>query len=237
MSPSHRAELPPDQPPEQPVPPHTEGAAPGPVDNPDGSAPAPPEADELDVLVDRLAAQQAQDAADAPESAPEADGADSALLAEEMDTLLGTLDGQREAVARKAEGLDDGQASTHLVGSATTVTGIIRHLADTERYWFREVVGGAPATEVGYRWFEDDTVDAEWRLEAGASLSEALADYAQACEQSRAQIAGRDGAEELRSLREVRTVRWVVAHMLAETSRHLGHLDLITELLDGRTGV
>lgn len=237
MSPSHRAELPPDQPPDHSVPPDAEGTTPGLVDNPDGSAPAPPEADELDLLVDRLAAQQAQDAADAPETAPEGDGAQSALLAEEMATLLGILDGQREDVARKAEGLDDGQASTHLVGSATTVTGIVRHLADTERYWFREVVGGVPAEEVGYRWFDDETVDAEWRLEAGASLSEALADYAQACEHSRAQIAGRSGAEELRGLREVRTVRWVVAHMLAETSRHLGHLDLITELLDGRTGV
>ena len=38
------------------------------------------------------------------------------------------------------------------------------------------------------------------------------------------------------NLREVRTVRWVVTHMIAETSRHLGHLDVLTELLDGRTG-
>lgn len=237
MSPSHRADLPPDQPPDHSVRPGVGGGASAPLDNPDGSAPAPPAADELDVLVDRLAAQQAQDTADAPEAAPEADGGEPALLAEEMATLLALLDGQREAVARKVEGLDDGQASTHLVGSATTVTGIIRHLADTERHWFREVIGGVPVAEAGYRWFEADALDAAWRLEAGASLSEALADYARACEHSRAQVAGRDGGEELRGLREARTVRWVVAHMLAETSRHLGHLDLITELLDGRAGV
>src|SRR5699024_2154367 len=77
----------------------------------------------------------------------------------------------------------------------------------------------------------------EWRLEPGAALSEALADYTAACEHSRAQIAGRSGEEEVRALREVRTVRWVVTHMIAETSRHLGHLDVLTELLDGRTGV
>jgi len=201
-------------------------------DDPDGSAPGPPEPEDLDVLVDRLAAEQARQSEAAPEQGP-----GSALLAEEMTTLLSILDGQREAVARKVDGLDDGQASGRMVASATTVTGIIRHLADTERFWFREVVGGLPGAEAGYRWFDEHDHDAEWRLEPGAALSEALADYTAACEHSRAQIAGRSGEEEVRALREVRTVRWVVTHMIAETSRHLGHLDVLTELLDGRTGV
>jgi len=231
MSPADRPDLPPDQPPDHSAadPAHRPPA--GAVDDPDGSAPAPPEPEDLDVLVDRLAAEQARRPEAAPEETP-----GSALLAAEMATLLSILDGQREAVARKVEGLDDGQASGHMVGSATTVTGIIRHLADTERFWFRGVVGGLPWAEVGYRWCDEHDPDAEWRLEPGASLSEALSDYTAACEHSRAQIAGRSGEEELRALREVRTVRWVVTHMIAETSRHLGHLDVLTELLDGRTG-
>lgn len=233
MTPSDRRDLPPDQPPDHSVPDPFQRSAPGVFDDPDGSAPAPPEPEDLDKLVDRLAAEQAQ----RPEEPEPADSAGSALLASEMTTLLGILDGQREAVARKIEGLDDGQASTPLVGSATTVTGIIRHLADTERCWFREVVGALPREAVGYRWFDEHDPDAEWRLEPGASLAEALSDYLEACAHSRAQIAGRSGEEELRGLREARTVRWVITHMIAETSRHLGHLDVLTELIDGRTGV
>src|SRR5699024_10676120 len=67
-------------------------------DDPDGSAPGPPEPEDLDVLVDRLAAEQARQSEAAPEQGP-----GSALLAEEMTTLLSILDGQREAVARKVD--------------------------------------------------------------------------------------------------------------------------------------
>src|SRR5690625_4874912 len=56
-------------------------------DDPDGSAPGPPEPEDLDVLVDRLAAEQARQSEAAPEQGP-----GSALLAEEMTTLLSILD-------------------------------------------------------------------------------------------------------------------------------------------------
>src|SRR5690625_6772782 len=81
-------------------------------DDPDGSAPGPPEPEDLDVLVDRLAAEQARQSEAAPEQGP-----GSALLAEEMTTLLSILDGQREAVARKRseEHTSELQSRGHLV--------------------------------------------------------------------------------------------------------------------------
>jgi hypothetical protein len=32
------------------------------------------------------------------------------------------------------------------------------------------------------------------------------------------------------------SVRWVLIHMIEETARHAGHLDVIREFLDGSTG-
>jgi len=158
------------------------------------------------------------------------------LLAGERETLEGFLDFLRATIRWKTEGLDDQQASRRLVGSETTVTGMLHHLADTERYWFREVLGGVPLEDVGYRWSDGHDTSREWSPAPGASLREALADYLAATEQSRAQLSGREPEEELRGGKEPRTVRWVLTHMVEETARHAGQLDILVELLDGRTG-
>ncbi|ATG53295.1 mini-circle protein [Brachybacterium vulturis] len=190
--------------------------------------------------MDRLAAEQ--DAPGAPGAEPvgtdaTADGRpEPPLLAGEQETLEGFLDFLRATVLRKAAPLSDEQAARHLVGSDTTVTGMLRHLADTERYWFREVLGGVPLEDVGYRWSDGHDTESEWVLAAGASLEEALGDYRGATEQSRSQLSGREPAEELHGGNEVRTVRWVLTHMVEETARHAGQLDILVELLDGRTG-
>lgn len=175
----------------------------------------------LDDLTDRLAAEQR------PEPP---------LLGGERETLEGFLDFLRATVLWKTEGLSDEQAARRLVDSETTVTGMLRHLADTERYWFREVLGGVPLADVGYSWSDGQDTSGEWTLPLGASLAEAREDYRSATEQSRAQLGARDPGKELRGGGEVRTVRWVLAHMVEETGRHAGQLDILVELLAGRTG-
>ncbi|ASK67192.1 mini-circle protein [Brachybacterium avium] len=196
--------------------------------------------EDLDTLVDRLAAEQSEPGAPAAGpagTAAEADGRpEPPLLAGERETLEGFLDFLRATLLWKAAPLSDEQASRRLVGSDTTVTGMLRHLADTERYWFREVLGGVPLEDVGYCWSDGQDTDREWRLPAGASLRDALDDYRGATEQSRSQLAGREPEEELHGGNEVRTVRWVLTHMVEETARHAGQLDILVELLDGRTG-
>lgn len=196
----------------------------------------------LDDLVDRLAAEQrgaiAAEQAQAQESAdePAAQRPESPLLGGERETLEGFLDFLRATVLCKTEGLSDEQAARRLVSSETTVTGMLRHLADTERYWFRAVLGGVPLEDVGYSWSDGHDASGEWTLPLGASLAEAREDYRSATEQSRAQLGARDPGEELHGGGEVRTVRWVLAHMVEETARHAGQLDILVELLDGRTG-
>lgn len=213
-------------------------------ENPSGSIGTPPPApgNALDSLVDHLARTHADAQEPTPETVEE-DVEDARpeppLLGEELATASGFLDFLRATIEMKCGGLTDDQASSAPLGSLTSAIGLVRHLADVERYWFRGVIGGIPREEVGYRWMDasaDGDPDAEFRLERDASLAEALADYREACETSRKALVGRGAADEVRGARTPRTVRWVVVHMIEETARHVGHLDAVVELVDGRTG-
>ncbi|GAA1490034.1 DinB family protein [Brachybacterium sacelli] len=222
MSPNHRAE--------------PEGAE---VTADRAAAEAPGAPDQLDVLVDRLADEQA-----ALETASDDDAfgtlpgdrPEPPAVAGEMETLQGFLDVQRATVVRKVTGLSDEQAARRLVGSATTVTGVVRHLATSERFWFCQIVGGVPPEEVGYTRYEQSGPHGEWAVAQGASLEAALTDYAAAIDLSRSQLHGRDPDEELHAGEHLRSLRWVLIHMVEETARHAGQLDVLAELLDGRTG-
>lgn len=215
------------------------------------------EPEAFDALMDRLSAEQEQaeqDRVDQEQAARQQaergvfaeghagegeDRTEPPLLGDEASTVDGFLAFLRATVLTKTAGLTDEQGSRQVLGTLTTVTGLLRHLADVERYWFLEVMGGVPEAEVGYRWMditEPVDPDAEFRLEDGASLEGARADYREACQAALAQRTQRDLDEEVRGSGEPRTVRWVLLHMLEETARHVGQLDVITELIDGRTG-
>jgi uncharacterized damage-inducible protein DinB len=223
MSPRHRAE--------------TARDAPRPVADDAAAAGGAAEPDVLDLLVTRLAAEQAVAGDAAPPASGPGERPEPPLDAGELETLSGFLDFLRATIAWKVDGLTDDVAGARRLGSATTVTGMIRHLADTERYWFRKVLGAVPTEEVGYRWSDGHDTAREWAVPGGASLAEAVDDYRAATEQSRAQLVGRSPADQVRGGgMEARSVRWVLTHMIEETARHAGQLDILTELLDGRTG-
>ncbi|KQQ52004.1 DinB family protein [Plantibacter sp. Leaf314] len=151
----------------------------------------------------------------------------------ERETIEGFLDLQRASIVWKALGLTDELAAKRLLPSITTVSGVIRHLADVERSWFREDMDGQSG--VPARWTDDDP-DGEWRVTAENSLAEIIADYEAACAESR-EVASRYGLDDLCRGNDQRfTLRWIELHMIEETARHLGHLDVLRELLDGRTG-
>lgn len=156
------------------------------------------------------------------ESVPHDDGG-------EKDTALAFLDFVRSCALKKVDGLDEAQLRRRLVVSETTLLGLIRHLTDGERYWFSYVVGGDE------RWAE---VEFSMTIEEGRSAEDVIADYRAAVEESQAVLAAHD----LDDLTAVpvhdgpKTVRWVVAHMTGETARHVGHADILRELIDGVTG-
>ncbi|MDF2443649.1 MAG: hypothetical protein JWR01_1852 [Subtercola sp.] len=151
----------------------------------------------------------------------------------ERESLEGFLDWQRATVVWKAGGLSDADAARQLLPSITTVSGLVRHLADVERSWFREVLAGEQ--NVPARWSAEDP-DGEFRVTGADSLAEIIADYELACAESRA-VAARFALDDLSAGREHRfSLRWILLHLVEETARHLGHIDVLRELLDGAVG-
>ncbi len=157
--------------------------------------------------------------------------------ADEHATLTGLLEWYRQGVALKVEGMDQVAAATSPLGSGTTAAGVVKHLALVEDSWFTDRLAGRGLPEP---WasapFEEDP-DWEFHSAAEEPLADSLDLYRVACRRSRAV------ADELdldRSALDERgrriTLRFVLVHLLEETARHLGHLDVLRELADGRTG-
>ena len=153
--------------------------------------------------------------------------------ADEEGTLTGFLDHLRATVVLKARGLSDVDGARHLVPSPTSVSGIVRHLARVERTWFHDDIDG----DVDGPWARSRRDRAwEFGVTAEDGLEDLLRDYEAACAQSR-EVLSRHGLEDqCRGTSKEHNVRWVVVHMIKETARHCGHLDILRELLDGTTG-
>lgn len=152
---------------------------------------------------------------------------------DELELLGRFLDFQRDSIVRKARGLERNAATRSFVDSATTVLGIVKHLADVERWWFAAVFAGE---ESDVHWSDDDP-DADWRIEEGETVEGILADYEEACARSRTLVAGRSALDTAaRPDYRSTTLRWILVHMIEETARHAGHADILRELTDGVVG-
>jgi uncharacterized damage-inducible protein DinB len=151
----------------------------------------------------------------------------------EKETLHFSLKRHRDVVLWKLEGLDDEQLRRPVVPSGTTMLGLVKHLGWVEYGWFCETFG----RETEAREYDEDDPDADMRVEADESTQDVLAFY------SRARAAA-DTVIEERSVEDqgtawfgpAVTMRWVLVHMIEETARHAGHLDIARELIDGATG-
>jgi hypothetical protein len=153
----------------------------------------------------------------------------------ERETLNSFLDYLRATVVMKATGLTDEQARRQLVPSElTTVATLLAHLRWVEQYWFGVVLDGQP-DEWADRLREDP--DAEFRIGLDVPVDQLIADYEAECAAGRAVVANRELDDRaVTGKGKPVTVRWVLVHMIEETGRHAGHLDLLRELLDGSTG-
>lgn len=160
---------------------------------------------------------------------------DPPMLGSEREQLDGFLDFLRGTVVLKAAGLTDEQARRRLVPSElTTVAGLVAHLTYVEHYWFGIVLDGRPDPWADL--FEEDP-DAEFRLGMRTPIEQVVADYEAQCRRSREVAAGLGlDATGTTAKGEPVNLRWVIIHMIEETGRHAGHLDLLRELLDGSTG-
>ncbi|SEP17863.1 Protein of unknown function [Amycolatopsis saalfeldensis] len=160
---------------------------------------------------------------------------DPPMAGDERAQLTGFLDFLRASVVWKCSGLTDEQARRSLLPSElTTIAGLLGHLTLVENYWFRVVLDGRPD-----EWAEalELDPDAEFRAAHRTPIERLIADYQAEAARCREVVAARAFDDTVvYKEREPLTVRWVVAHMIEETARHLGHLDLLRELTDGLTG-
>lgn len=151
----------------------------------------------------------------------------------ELEVLTSMLDRYRAAVVAKVDGFTDDQARSHPVpASALTIAGVVKHLAATERWWFPIDFAGLDVEPL----YPDGDPDGGFSLEEDDTLEGLVTRYVEECQRSRAAITGRHAGEIARSDGMDFMLRYALVHMIEETARHCGHLDLLAESLDGRRG-
>jgi len=160
-----------------------------------------------------------------------------ALDAAERTMLEGWLDYHRATLAMKCAGLTDSQLREASVPpSEFTLLGLVRHLAENERGWFREVLAGEELPPI-YGTEEDP--DGEFHVTEEDTWEEARTTWETEIEAARANAAklGLDGLSAgVGKAGKPFTLRWIYTHMIEEYARHNGHADLIRERIDGATG-
>ena len=151
----------------------------------------------------------------------------------EKESLRAALDRHRDVVLWKLDGVDSAQARRPMTPSGTSLLGLVKHLAAVEYAWFCETFD----RETEPLPFDENDPEADLRVEPHESVEDVVAFY------RRARAAADEVLDDL-DLDDLGTawfgdpvsLRWVLVHMVEETARHAGHLDIVRELLDGATG-
>jgi len=144
------------------------------------------------------------------------------------------LEFHRGTLLWKCAGLTDAQLrSASAAPSTLTLLGLVRHMAEVERSWFRSRAAGL---SLPHLYCTDQDEDGDFDNVADAEVEENLATFRDEClaadDAARAMsldhtFEGRNGPISL---------RWVYVHMIEEYARHNGHADLLRERIDGATG-
>jgi uncharacterized damage-inducible protein DinB len=163
-----------------------------------------------------------------PTPLPEA----KAFADDERSVLLGYLAYHRAVLARKVEGVSDEDARRAACPpSALTLLGLIRHMTDVERWWFRRVHLAEDVPGL----FDDEE---EWRVPPEATVADGLvAFWAEiAVVDQRLAAASMDDVSAADPQSVPHALRRTIVHMIEEYARHCGHADLLREAIDGSTG-
>lgn len=151
----------------------------------------------------------------------------------ELETLARYLDGYRDVILWKLEGVDEEQARRVLVPSLTSLLGMTKHLAYVERYWYQRVIAGR---DVHIPWSDDDP-DADWRIGEDETVGDVIRLYEAEVAESRRIHAALDDPDLLVDEDgDQVSVRRILIHMVEEVARHAGHADILRELIDGSVG-
>ena len=160
---------------------------------------------------------------------------DPPYQADERAMLDAWLDYHRATLQLKCDGLADDQLRERAVPPSTlSLLGLVRHLAEVERNWFRRVLAGDAAP---YLYASDDDPDGDFDNVDDADVAEAFATWRAEIEHARRNAAAAPSLEATGTRRgRPVSLRWIMNHMIEEYARHNGHADLLRERIDGRVG-
>jgi uncharacterized damage-inducible protein DinB len=158
--------------------------------------------------------------------------------ADERTMLEGWLDYHRDTLARKCEGLTDEQLRTASVPpSDLSLMGLVRHMSEVERSWFRRVLADEDA---GPLYYSEAAPDGEFHLTGADTWKEAYDTWQAEIAAARSNAAGFALDDPSRGRHrfgeDPYSLRWIYTHMIEEYARHNGHADLLRERVDGSTG-
>ena len=167
-------------------------------------------------------------------TAPDITLVDEQFTADEQTTLTEFLDAHRDYLLHKCAGLTGEQLIQQSVPpSNLSLLGIVRHMTEVERTWFRRRFAGDADLPRNYKRADNEDADIEEATAAGAE-----ADYARyvaerkLCDEA---IAGHSLEETFVHVKYgAMALRWTLQHMICEYAQHNGHADLLRECVDGR---
>ncbi|MEU9792588.1 DinB family protein [Streptomyces sparsogenes] len=159
------------------------------------------------------------------------------MIADERETLRGFLEFHRATLAMKCDGLSDEDLRRQSMPPSTlSLLGLVRHMAEVERNWFRRVMAGE---DIPLVW--SDSFDFQAAYDAReATRAEAFAAWEAEVAHARrieAEVESLDVTAHAARWDADVALRTVMQHMILEYGRHNGHADLLREGIDGTVGV
>ena len=157
---------------------------------------------------------------------------------DEPATLLGFLHWQRATLELKCSGLGPAELARRSAEPSTlSLLGLVRHLADVERWWFRRVMAGEDAGPLFRTGENRDAAFDDLRADP-ALVAEAWAAWRSEVGFADRFVAEAPGLDLTggSTRRGPVSLRWVLVHMIEEYARHNGHADLLRERIDGAVG-
>ena len=164
------------------------------------------------------------------------------FLLGERDMHEAWLDYHRATLLWTCEGLSDEQLRHRAVApSSMSLLGLVRHMSEVERWWFRTVLRGEQLDMLYCN--HTDNRDGDWDDVDTADVAAAFKTFDEECAAARANVAATGSLDDVGQIppgrdpraREV-SLRWLLMHMIEEYARHNGHADILREQIDGQTG-
>ncbi|MET9321655.1 DinB family protein [Streptomyces sp. NPDC003038] len=158
------------------------------------------------------------------------------LTGDERETLRAYLDYHRATLAWKCEGLTDEELRRRSMPPSTlSLLGLVRHMAEVERHWFRRTLAGEDLSHV---WSDTHDFQAAYDV-SGSSRAEAFTAWEAEVAHARRIEAAAESLEVtayVASWKQEASLRLVMLHLIHEYARHSGHADFLREAIDGVTG-